>query len=135
MLPDSDWPLELQDFEAFLARTEVNLRVRQTGNGFGDGFIEYTASDLRVRIVSDRGQWFVDVSAAAPAEEAWYDPAIIRDYLMGHGDDVLTLQEQTDFIKHNWQEIRDKFSPSLQQRTLLALNVLRKDRASRRIGL
>jgi hypothetical protein len=71
--------LSVPDFLA-IARTEFEFLEREHGfrivssqlsESFGDGSIEFESSALRLRVLRDRLQWFVDASPLLSPPEWW----------------------------------------------------------------
>ena len=124
-------PKEIADFEAFLGKNGLILRRREEQPVFSDKMILYGNLDISVRIVSDRGIWYVEVADGARPDE-WYDAAIIRDLFGCHGEDVLSLADQVRIIQMNWQSIVDGFGFVNRENTHVRLDALRKARAKRR---
>jgi hypothetical protein len=81
----------------------------------------------------DRGVWFVEVANVQAANSQWYGASII-DELMGgpNKEDVLSLEQQINFIQENWAGISVRFGPSEWQHTSDQLSFLEEDRMRRR---
>lgn len=45
---------------------------------FGSGWVLLIRGDVRMRIINDRGQWFVDVGSASAPDE-WFDARLVLD--------------------------------------------------------
>jgi hypothetical protein len=132
--PDnSSWPKAITDFEKFLQNTGLQCERREEDASFNDKLLQYSGSLVAVRVVSDRGIWFVEVAEAQAGPGQWYDVAILRDLLVGPGEDVLPLHEQVDFVENNWPIICSRFSPSEREYTSARLALLRQERARRRL--
>lgn len=62
---------------------------------FGSGWMLLERGDVRVRIVNDRGQWFVELGSAAAPDE-WFDARLVLDEIGarsgGVGTDEMALQ-------------------------------------------
>lgn len=43
---------------------------------FGSGWVLLTRNDVRLRILNDRGQWFVEIGSSAAPEE-WFDARLV----------------------------------------------------------
>jgi hypothetical protein len=43
---------------------------------FGSGWVLFARDDVRLRIVNDRGQWFVEIGSSADPEE-WFDARLV----------------------------------------------------------
>jgi hypothetical protein len=125
-------PEPVTRFEAFL---EEQGLACQSCKGpdlafFGNTCLQYGNDFVRIRLVSDRSLWTVGVADAARPDE-WYDVGILRDLLVGLGEDVLPLSEQIAFIRTNWQAILDRFNPWQREETHARLSALRMDRVKR----
>jgi hypothetical protein len=129
---DSTWPNTVVDFERFLSGAGFVCQHRKELSTFSNKIIEYANSSVGVRVVSDRGIWFVEVADILNQPKEWYDAAILRDLVLGPGEDVLPLPEQIQIIKENLPTIVRLFDPSEREVTLTRLNLLRKERAKRR---
>ena len=99
MSNDLSWPKAITDFEEFLKRTGLQCERRQEEASFGNKLLQYSGPFMSVRAVSDRGIWFIEVAGGEARSDQWYDVAILRDLLVGPGEDVLPLQEQVDFVR------------------------------------
>jgi hypothetical protein len=95
--------------------------------------LQYGNSRIAERIVSDRHKWYVEVAEPVTRPDEWYDAAIVRDLLVGSGEDVLSLTEQINFIQTNWAAIVDCFGPAHREDSHNRLALLRKERVRRRI--
>ena len=99
---------------------------------FGNKLLQYSGPFMSVRAVSDRGAFgSIEVAGGEARSDQWYDVAILRDLLVGPGEDVLPLQEQVDFVEKNWSAISSRFSPPEREYTLARLALLRQERAER----
>jgi hypothetical protein len=129
MSNDSSWPKAITDFEEFLKRAGLQCERREEEASFSNRLLQYSGALMAVRAVSDRGIWFIEVAGDNPRSGEWYDAAMLRDLLLGSGEDVLPLQEQVDFIEKNWPAIRSRFDPSEREHTSARLTLLRQERA------
>lgn len=125
-------PESIVEFVSFL---EGKGLVCQSRNGpdpvfFGNTLLQYGNDIVRIRLASDRSVWAVDIADAGQPDE-WYDVAIIRDLLVGSGEDILPLPDQITFIRTNWQAILDCFNPVQCKETHARLSSLRMERAKR----
>jgi hypothetical protein len=130
---DSSWPNAIINLERFLDRVGLKCERREEEASFGNKLLQYEGELAKVRAVSDRGVWFVEVADAQAQSNQWYDVAILRDLLIGQGEDVLPLQEQVDLLERNWPAICSRFSPSEREYTSTRLAILRQERARRRL--
>lgn len=94
--------------------------------------LQYGNADIVARVISDRGNWYIEIADVADRADGWYDAAILRDLLLGPGEDVLPLSDQIEFIETHWPAIISRFNPRQQEATHAQLASLRKDRAKRR---
>jgi len=120
-------------FESYLEKLGMKCQHRESSTGFGDKVAQFGNAEILLRIGSDRGMWFVDIADTnKPDENNWYDPAILRDVLIGPGSDVLSLAEMIEFIKKNYQLIIKAFSSAQRAETHERLNIMRTERLRRR---
>lgn len=127
------WPKAVIDFEEFLKGAGLQCERREEEASFSNKLIQCSGPLTRVRVVSDRGLWYVEVAGTEAGSCSWFDTAILRDLLLGPGEDVLPLQEQVDFIEKHWHEISSCFAQSQREQTCARLTVLRRERANRRL--
>jgi hypothetical protein len=64
-------PPPLAELAAWLTSVGFDLDQEMESPGFGDRAIVYASSELLVRFVSDRGQWFLEVSGVRSRD--WFD--------------------------------------------------------------
>ena len=126
------WPKEVLDFESYLENDGLVCRRRREEATFGDKLLEYANADIKLRILSDRGIWFIEVGDVSAHTDEWYDAALFHDLLNGQGKDVLSLSEQIAVIKADWARIISSFRPTERENTHARLALLRKERAKRR---
>ena len=128
-----DWPAAIRDFEAFLQ--EAGLVCQRRGEdqaAFGNKLLQYGSPNIGVRIVSDRGTWSVEIAEVVTRPDEWYDAAILRDLLVGRGEDVLSLSDQIKIIETSWPVLIERFCPAHREDTHRQLALLRKERSKRR---
>ena len=122
-----NWPEAIRDFEAFLQEVGLVCKRRvEDQEAFGNKLLQYGSPNIGVRIVSDRGTWSVEIAEVVTRPDEWYDAAILRDLLVGHGEDVLSLADQIKIVETNWPALVDRFSPLHQQDTHRQIARLRK---------
>ena len=98
-------PDEIADLWSWLADQGFAATDSGTGGGaFGDRLLRMSRGDVGVRAVSDRGQWFLDLSCRAWGG-GWFDVPIVTSAL-GHRplDEPIELADQMIFIKENLNE-------------------------------
>lgn len=79
---------------------------------FGDFFIELVSDDFLFRLVKDRGEKY---SLIAPISDPrdWYDVGLIRALILKSTSlDAVTLDTEAEFIRLNYDTIKDIFSGS-----------------------
>lgn len=130
---EESWPGSAIDLERFLKVKGLQCLRHEEEPYFSNKVLQYSDATIRVRVVSDRGIWFVEVGSPAPMSDEWYDTALLRDLLIGSGEDELTLQQQVNFIQESWAAVVDLFAPSTREQTVSRLVALRRERVKRRI--
>src|SRR5229473_7422433 len=76
---------------------------------FGDLALTLRYDNLRMRLVRDRDQWFIEFSEKSLPSE-WYDPALIKEVLTGSiGQDVLSLDQQVTIVAKDWPKVVELF--------------------------
>lgn len=131
---NATWPDAIQDFELFLAKAGLTPQERlEDPAATGNRLVQYGGVDIAVRVVSDRYKWYVEVAEPVTQPADWYDAAILRDLLVGRGEDVLSLPEQIGFVQTNWAGIVGCFDPVHREDSHSRLVVLRRERVRRRI--
>ena len=133
MSTETSWPLVVTGLEEFMKRIGLKCERREEEASFSNKLLRYTGEFMAVRVVSDRGIWFIEVANVNAGAGQWYDVAIIRDLLFGSGEDVLSLEKQVDFIECNWLAVSRCFSPPEWQHTSAQLTLLRNERTRRRL--
>jgi hypothetical protein len=129
---DSSWPQAVFSLETFLEGAGLVRQRLEEQPVFNNRVLQYGSSEIGVRVISDRGVWYVEISDVANRPDEWYDVAILRDFLVGPGKDVLPLANQIDFVKKHWAMIVDSFSLIRVAETHARLVALKIDRARRR---
>jgi len=128
------WPEVVRDFEGFLTKEGLMFQQRlEDQAAYGNKLLQYGNADILVRIVSDRDIWYIEVAEANTQPNEWYDAAIVRDLLIGSGEDVLSFTEQMDFIRTNWEAIVQCFGLTRREESHNQLATLRTERVRRRI--
>ena len=109
-------------------------------DSFGDAIVDFESATLRVRVLRDRGQVFVDVSPA-DGPPAWFDLPLLVKYL-GDPDAASHLvasgqrdtQEAGDLLRAHYSEIEGLLGSSRSADVVRRLTSLRLARADRRFG-
>ncbi|MBN1852517.1 MAG: hypothetical protein JW829_07320 [Pirellulales bacterium] len=91
------------------------------------------AYELRLRLVRDRSQIFVDFqSSENPSEDDWFSFDMIRQLLTGEIVDSAEMDdEKAQFIDDHFREIVDAFIPSRRKETEGKLHEYEHARAER----
>ena len=128
---DSTWPIEVVDLDAFLTKAGFTCRRCEKFQDFNNKLVQYDNTSIGIRITSDRGLWIVAVSEVINQPSQWYDIALIRDFIIGTGRNVLTLAEQIQILEINWQLIVNCFNAARKEDTHARLAILREKRLKR----
>jgi hypothetical protein len=133
MSTDPNWATSIAKFEDFLKGQGMRLEHREEYASFGSKLFRYAGGSIAVRVVSDKGIWFVEIRSVQAADTQWYDTAIIRELLHGSAvEEVMSLEQQTNFVERDWPAIVRCFDPSDWHRTSTQLSILRLERTKRR---
>jgi hypothetical protein len=116
----------------FLQERGLSRTHFQKETGFGNSVEIYEGHGVGIRILNDRGQWFIEVSDLRNSLTDWYDIALLRNLLGDAGSDVLSFADQMSVLKDRWYDILDAFSQQWNEDTRKQLEILREERASRR---
>ena len=94
------------------------------------------AGPLRLRLVRDRSQIFVDFqSAENPSEDDWFSFDMIRQLLTGEVVDSAQMDDdKAQFIHDHFQEIVEAFQPTKRKETERKLHEYERARAERLFG-
>jgi hypothetical protein len=105
---------------------------------FGDALLVLANPEIRLRLVRDRGQLFVDVAAPGTADDWWDLPLVLElagDPLPRDLGGVLpSPAEALAVIERHYARIVALFSPEQRPHTLPRLAALRRRRAESRLG-
>jgi hypothetical protein len=124
------WPAALETLESFATKHGLRLD-RQVQSGLGEKLVVYRDDTLAVRLISDRGSCVFDIAEVRTRPDDWYDAAIIRDFVEGRGDDVLSPQVQLQIIDRCWDAIHESFNEINRESSHTQISLLRKQRAKR----
>jgi len=114
--------------------TDCGLTIKETrtSSSFGDAIISLQGRHLRVRLVHDKGDWYVEASSNQKPD-IWYDMALLQEQITNQvGEDVLDLDEQAVVFRARWQEIADMLTGPNLNVMHQALERRRQDRVKRR---
>jgi hypothetical protein len=111
---------------------EMCLEHQHTFPSFGDTIISLRKQHFRVRLLRDRGDWFVEASSDQKPDE-WYDMALLQEEVTSQVEkDVLDFDEQAAILRAKWQEIEDMLTGSDSNVVHASLERRRQERAKRR---
>jgi hypothetical protein len=128
---NSTWPKAVVDFEAFLRRAGLMCRCRKEFEAFDNKLAQYDNASIGVRVECDRSIWITAVADIAARPDEWYDAAILRDLLVGLGEDVLSFPDQIRIVRMNWPLIVSCFGHARREDTHVRLAILRRERLKR----
>jgi hypothetical protein len=130
--------VELPDCLAGLvARLEewgFSIADQTEGSAFGDRMIVLSSPPLAVRLVSDRGQWYIEL--ARNDWRDWFDPDVWRSCLQNEAapTDPRPLNQQAAFVLDNLQTFEDAVVSEQAAGLLRCLKEWRTRRSHRRLG-
>lgn len=103
---------------------------RREHEAFGNCYVDLANEDILVRIVRDRGQWFVCV-ADVRRQGRWYDVWQLQPLLgRERPKSTIPVDEQARFVREHLSILQDAFSTQNAESTHAKLEYL----ASQRIG-
>lgn len=118
----------------------VSVVDHETSASFGNATVTLQSGELRLRVVRERSQVFVDFGSAAKPH-SWFDSAVVADHLgLGpnggfHSSDTTSvLRGLADFLRAFWGDLALRFSRERFSSTERDLLALRDARASARLG-
>ena len=109
------------------------VNSRTTASFGGDAFLDLESEALRLRLVSDRGQLFMDFQAIEQhGERDWYSIDVVRELLTGEPQASAELSpDYAEFLEHHLAEIERRFAGDALPATASALKDLERARAKR----
>lgn len=125
-------PEPVRQVVAYLEHLGLSEVRTDESNSFGSRATTYRGR-IGVRILSDRGQWFIEVSDPQQPDD-WYDMALLRELLLDHGPDVLDLSEQAAVLISRWDAIQHLFQSGSAAESHRVLQRAREERAKRRFS-
>jgi len=112
----------------------------RASDAFGDALAVAQSGDVRIRVVRDRGQVFVDIGSAAEPD-VWFDSAVVMDALglsksggFGSRDVESVVTGLLGFLKSVWPELTAMFDVRHFAATKRRLSQLQEERAAKRWG-
>ena len=128
------------DFLPRVSWCGFKILEHEESGSFGNATVVLQQNVLRLRIVRERSQLFVDFGSVVEPG-TWFDSAVVVDYLglsqdAGfHGRDVRTvLDGLASLLKSCWAELIQHFDPANFSSTKKELTLLRDARAAKRLG-
>lgn len=97
-------------------------------NGFGDQFEVFRSKDFKLRLVSDRGQTFIDLSSLSGTE--WHDLGLFFSILKNAPYANNKTETLVKFLKDQYGEIALLFSDKKWQDTQFQMKNLLASRSS-----
>ncbi len=84
---------------------------------FGNCLIDVAGGPLTVRVVRDRGQWFVDVADRARPSR-WYYVDVLRRLLGGkRAETLVSIEDQVEFLRQHLPSLLEAFNPKNAAKT------------------
>lgn len=127
-----------QDAE-FFNRFHLSIAADQCDpEHFGDALLVLGDPEIRLRLVRDRGQLFIDVAAPGTADE-WWDLPLVLEFAGAPlppelGGVLPSLAEALAVIERSYARVVALFSPERRLHTLQHLAALRRQRVDSRFG-
>lgn len=104
---ETQLPGVLQSLRVRLGEWGFELAAESATDSFGDHLIVLAKSPMKVRLLSDRGQWFIELSC--DGWDDWFDPDIWRSCLDDEpvSEEPAALSAQVDYIVRNVSRIME----------------------------
>ena len=138
---ENDFLTQVRAAFSFLEQARgFRLVSREASPSFGDALADFEAPTLRVRVLRDGSQVFVDV---APAQNAisWFDLPLLLTFLGEHdaADALLAggqrdMREVADLLRAHYDEIERTLGQLRSPDVVRRLSQLRLARANARFG-
>ncbi|GAC1479974.1 MAG: hypothetical protein NVS1B4_24920 [Gemmatimonadaceae bacterium] len=106
---------------------------------FDNAVVILASPQLRLRIIRERGQLFLDIGCVAEPD-TWFDSAVVFDHLGlsanggFHGRDEASLRKMSEFVVVMWEELVRVFGPASFSNTKKDLEAVRYRRAAHMFG-
>lgn len=131
-----DWPEGLELFEKFLKSKGLVCQTRGDVPRYGEKLMLYSDKSLALRVLSDNGSWFLEISDNEGLPYEWYDLKLLGNLA---GDSrcklpagvPLSIQDQFQIVEDNWCAIRDFFSPGRREHIHQLLDAMRTERVKK----
>lgn len=112
----------------------------ETSDSFGNASVILQAPALRLRVIRERSQIFLDVGPTSEPS-TWFDSAVVIDYLGlsanggFHAEDARrVLRSAGAFVTAMWSELTAKFNGAQLPATKRELQALAEQRAAKMFG-
>ena len=131
MDPLQDAPAAYKTLTAQLAAEGFVAQISDPDDtAFGNRIALFIHDDVRVRLVRDRSQWFMEI--AAPLTDEWFAPVIWMAFLDGGLPDPRrpSAEQEAAFVAGRWQEFDVADAPGGVE----ALRAWQERRAAQRRG-
>ena len=127
-------PGVFQSLRARLGEWGFELAAESAVDSFGDHMTVLAKSPIEVRLLSDRGQWFIELSCEG--WDDWFDPDVWRSCLEDEpvSEEPTALSAQAEYIIENIGRIRE-FAGGSKARLRACLENQRAARSHLRLGL
>jgi len=126
----------LDPFVDWLTQSGFALEQEAGSPGFGDSLQVFGRGLLRIRLLSDRGQWFLELSSPLLGDN-WFDADLWRAHHAGleAPDNVSSLGDQVDYFRTHMTDIQIALGSTQGAEIADSLRGKREARARRRLGL
>ncbi len=123
---------EISQIDSFLKASGLTLVEGFASGGMGNQLLRYENDRIQVRLVCDRGNWFIEVHDPLDHPESWTGMSLFRSLLTGAEDHTeLPLSEQAEILESNWTAILDRLGPEKAKETHKQLDVIYRRRLKR----
>lgn len=128
---DSGWPKVVEELENFLKGAGLTCQQKLVdAKHFGNRLLRYESPDVAVRVVLDRGDWWVELADGTDPKR-WSYAEVFRSLLYGCEYDAIPLPDQISFVEENWSVILDLLSVGRREDTQAKLEAIKDARAEK----
>jgi hypothetical protein len=107
----------------------------ESSESFGNGYLVLESDALRMQMVRDRGQLFMDFEPLSGKGEDWFSIDVVRQLVTGEKQESSELSpDYAAFLERELGEIERRFSPAELDETVRALRELERARAKEMFG-
>ncbi len=105
-----------------------------TANG-GDALMVVESAALRMRLIQDRGQLFLDLEPLMVGKSEWYSIDLVRRLFLGRREESAVLDgSYAEFVRDYLGEIEERFGPKVWDSTREDLRKLKIQRSKEMFG-